>query len=328
MGELELTKTIIEFNNGDEIESFFLVKQSLVKISSKNKKYIDFTLMDKTGEINAKLWEVTDNDEKQYVNNTIIKVRGIISVYQGKLQLKINRIRLLKEEDGIKISDYVLVAPEEPKEMLMCIETYINNMSNEDIKRLTNRIVQDNRQKLLIYPAATKNHHSVAGGLLYHTKTMLLLGEQVCKIYDFLNKDLLYAGIILHDMAKIQEIDANDFGVASEYTTEGQLLGHIIMGIKNIDRVAREEDIDNEISMLLQHMVLSHHYEPEFGSPKKPQIPEGEILHMLDIIDARMYDMNKALGNTREREFSERVWSLENRKVYKANINIEEVQKI
>ncbi|WP_066503991.1 3'-5' exoribonuclease YhaM family protein [Abyssisolibacter fermentans] len=312
-----MKKTIIEFNNGDNIENFFLVKQASVRRSNNNKKYMDFTLMDKSGEINAKLWDITEKDELQYINNTLIKVRGSVSIWQGKLQLKINKIRLYIESDNIDIKDYVQTAPEESIDMFNCISSYIEKMKNQDIKKLTNRILSDNKDKLMFYPAATKNHHSIAGGLLYHTKTMLLLGEQVCNIYTFLNRDLLYAGVILHDMSKIQEIDATDLGVASEYTTEGQLLGHIIMGIKNIDRVAREEGIDAEISMLLQHMVLSHHYEPEFGSPKKPQIPEGEILHMLDIIDARMYDMNKALSNTKEMEFSEKIWSLDNRKIYK-----------
>lgn len=316
-----MRKTIIELKNGDEVEGFFLVKQALIKISTNNKKYIDFSLMDKTGEINAKLWDISMDDEEKFVSNTLIKVRGMISVWQGKLQLKINKIRLYNKEDGIDVTDYIQTAPEKSTDMLEFIQSYIDAMKNEDIKRLTNRIIKDNKEKLLIYPAATKNHHSVTGGLLYHTKTMLALAEMVCKVYTNLNKDLLYAGVILHDMAKIQEIDANDLGMASEYTTEGQLLGHIIMGIKNIDRVAREEDIDSEISLLLQHMVLSHHYEPEFGSPKKPQIPEGEVLHMLDVMDARMYDMKKALGNTKEGEFSDRIWSLENRRVYKQNLN-------
>jgi 3'-5' exoribonuclease len=146
---------------------------------------------------------------------------------------------------------------------------------------------------------------------------MLKAGEKLLEVYDFLNKDLLFAGIILHDIAKLDEIKANALGIASDYTMEGQLLGHIIQGIKRINNAARNTKLDPRIATLLEHMILAHHYEPEFGSPKRPMIPEAEILHYLDIIDARMFDMQKALGQVGEGEFSEKVWTLNNRKLYK-----------
>ncbi len=117
---------------------------------------------------------------------------------------------------------------------------------------------------------------------------MLQTGEAITKVYTELDTDLIYAGIILHDLAKIDEMNANNLGIVSEYSRDGQLLGHLIQGIKDIDRVARENNIDEEVVVVIEHMILSHHYEPEFGSPKKPMFPEAEVLHYIDIIDARI----------------------------------------
>ena len=138
----------------------------------------------------------------------------------------------------------------------------------------------------------------------------------MCSVYEFLNSDLIYAGVILHDLAKINEMDSNELGVVNDYTLEGSLLGHITQGIKEVEIVGRELGADKTTIVLLQHMILSHHYEPEYGSPVKPMIPEAEILHYLDIIDARMYDMKRVTNETEVGQFSERLWSLENRSVY------------
>lgn len=312
-------KKIVEFQNGDFIEGFFLIKSLEVKTSSNNKSYLDFILTDKTGEINGKLWDCTKEDENIYKQNQLIKIRGNVTEWQGKLQLRIARIRLVREEDNINIDDYVLSAPEEPQFMLDAILNYIDKIKNEDINKIVSYIINENRQKLLFYPAAKTNHHAVRSGLLYHILTMLRSAEKLSEVYTHLNTDLLFAGVILHDIAKLDEMEANELGIVSEYTSEGQLLGHIIQGVKKIDKIANELKVNREISMLLQHMVLSHHYEPEFGSPKRPMIPEAELLHYLDVIDSRMFDMQKALEGTKPGDFSEKIWVLHNRKVYNAN---------
>ena len=168
-----------------------------------------------------------------------------------------------------------------------------------------------------------KNHHSIRAGLLYHIVRMLYAGDKLSDIYDIVNKELLFAGIILHDIAKIEEYDANELGIVSDYNAEGQLLGHIIQGITMIDNAANYLGVDSEVALLLKHMILTHHYEPEYGSPKKPMIPEAEMLHYLDILDARMYDMEKALNKVEPSGFSEKVWTLDNRKIYKSKFNNE-----
>jgi len=229
----------------------------------------------------------------------------------------------VKEEDGIKIEDYIPSAPYSGEYLFNEVMKYIDRIKNEDLYQIVTYLVEMKKAKLLIYPAAMKNHHSIRSGLLYHIVRMLYAGDKLSDIYNIVNKELLFAGIILHDIAKIEEYDANELGIVSDYNAEGQLLGHIIQGITMIDNAANYLGIDSEIAMLLKHMILTHHYEPEYGSPKKPMIPEAEMLHYLDVLDARMYDMEKALSRVEPAGFSERIWSLDNRKIYKSKFNME-----
>lgn len=310
-------KKIKDFQAGDLVQNFFLVKAAEYKTASNHKSYLDLTLVDQTGEINAKLWDYSTETEPQYTANCLIRVRGVVSEWQNRLQLKIDKIRLTTAEDQLDIGDFVPAAPFSPEEMYAVIEKYMDKIRHPDIEKIVRILVTGNKEKLLLYPAAKQNHHAVRSGLLFHITTMLKMGEKVCEVYTGLNQDLLFAGIILHDIAKIAEMNASELGIVSEYTAEGELLGHIIQGIKMIDQTAVKTGANPEISLLLQHMILSHHYEPEFGSPKRPMIPEAEILHYLDIMDARMYDMERVLSKVEEQQFSDKVWLLNNRKLYK-----------
>ncbi|HCW05075.1 MAG TPA: CMP-binding protein [Clostridium sp.] len=315
---------INEFQQGKKIEGFYLVKSVDCKTTnSNNKKYLDFTLADKTGEINGKLWEVSAEEEKRYSANTLIKVRGTVLSWQNSLQLKIERIRPSTEEDKLDVSEFVPTAPFPAEEMYNFIKGFVDNMKNTDIQKIVSTMIEEKKEKIMYYPAAKKNHHAVRSGLLYHVSTMLKAAEKLCEVYTNLNKDLLYAGVILHDLAKIEEMDSSQLGIVSDYTVEGTLLGHIIQGIKNLELVGQRLGVDKEVVMLLQHMILSHHYEPEYGSPVKPMIPEAEVLHYLDIIDARIYDMTKVTKEIDGGSFSERLWSLENRRIYKPNLSNE-----
>lgn len=285
---------------------------------------MDLTLGDRTGEVNAKLWDLNNIDENLYRENMLIKVRGRIVQWQAQLQLNIERIRPVEDSDGVSIEDFVQSAPYDPQWMYNELLKYLEKIQHTEIYLIVQTILERKKEKLQYFPAAKSNHHSIRGGLLYHILTMLRAGEKMLEVYPHLNHNLLYAGILLHDIAKIDEMDANELGIVNDYRVEGKLLGHIIQGIKEIEQVGRDLGADPEVLMLLEHMVLTHHYEPEFGSPKKPLIPEAELLHYLDTIDARLYDIRTALSNTEEGNFSERVWSLDNRRLYRANIQGEE----
>ncbi len=317
-------KCIQEFAEGDRIQNFFIIKTLEIKINRNNKEYMDLTLGDRTGEVNAKLWDLNNIDENLYRENMLIKVRGRIVQWQAQLQLNIERIRPVEDSDGVSIEDFIQSAPYDPQWMYNELLKYLEKIQHTEIYLIVQTILERKKEKLQYFPAAKSNHHSIRGGLLYHILTMLRAGEKMLEVYPHLNHNLLYAGILLHDIAKIDEMDANELGIVNDYRVEGKLLGHIIQGIKEIEQVGRDLGADPEVLMLLEHMVLTHHYEPEFGSPKKPLIPEAELLHYLDTIDARLYDIRTALSNTEEGNFSERVWSLDNRRLYRANIQGEE----
>jgi 3'-5' exoribonuclease len=317
-------KKISEFLVDDRIEGFYVIKSIEYKTASNGNKFIDITLSDDTGEVNAKLWDCKD-DDMIFIQNNLVKIRGDIVEWQGKKQIRIAKMRYANEEDGISIEDLVQSAPYKPEAMYNTVLDYIDTIQNEDIKKIVKHILYENKEKIIYYPAAKQNHHAIRSGLLYHILRMLMTAERLVEVYPNVNRDLVFAGVILHDIAKLDEMDANELGIVSEYTVEGQLLGHIIQGIKSIDRTAKLLEIDNEVSMLLQHMILSHHYEAEFGSPKKPMIPEAELLHYIDIIDARMYDMEKALSSVNSNEFTDKIWSLDNRKLYKTSLEYQTI---
>ena len=314
-------KQITEFKPGDDIQGFFLIKDVEVKTTTTNKAYLDMILMDQTGEINAKLWDATVATTQTFEKDSIVKVKGSVSLWQNRNQLKVFKLRAATEEDAVKLEDYVPSAPWKPEKMLEDIMVYVDQINNPDIQKLVRLLIEEKHEKLLYYPAAKSNHHAIRSGLLYHILRMLQTGEAILKVYTELDSDLIYSGIILHDLAKIDEMNANNLGIVSEYSRDGQLLGHLIQGIKDIDRVARENNIDEEVVVVIEHMILSHHYEPEFGSPKKPMFPEAEVLHYIDIIDARIYDMNRVLGQVDEGSFSEPVWVLDRRRLYKSSFN-------
>jgi len=303
---------------GEEVTGFFLVKAKNVKTSSANKPYIDFTFQDITGEVNAKLWDAKGDIETLYNPGTVVKVQASVTQWQQSVQLKIIKIRAAEPADNVDYDLFIPTAPIDAETMLNEILFFIDKMENEALKKLVLAVLDIYKPKLMFYPAAKSNHHAIKSGLLYHIIRMLRSGDALCEVYKNVNRDLVFAGVILHDMEKINEMSATEAGVVEDYTMEGQLLGHIIMGIKKIDQIGRELGIDPELSLLVQHMILSHHYEPEFGSPKKPMIPEGEMLHYLDMLDARMYDMNKVLKDQPEETFTDPVFVLDRRRMYKS----------
>lgn len=304
-----------------EVTDFFMIKSAGIKVGSNKKQYFDVLLGDKTGEVSSKKWDIAEAEIPMLQNmkeGDIIKVRALVTDWNGQTQLRIGRIRPANTEDQLDLADFIKAAPEQSQDMYDFIYQAADNMKDQDLRALCTRLLSENHDKLMYYPAASKNHHAEYGGLLYHVKRMLMTGMAVCDIYPILNRDLVAAGVILHDIEKLNEIMSNQYGISPGYSFEGQMLGHIIQGIKLLDRVTAELNFPREKALMLEHMILSHHYEPEFGSPKKPLFPEAEVLHYLDVLDARMFDMEDALNGVEPGGFSDRIWTLDNRRIYKA----------
>jgi 3'-5' exoribonuclease len=311
---------ISQLRTGETLTDFYMVKAITIKVGSNRKKYLDVLLADKTGEVSGKKWDIVDEEmdglSKIEVGN-IAKIAAVVNEWNGMKQFRINKIRKGQKEDGTELSDYIKTAPEPPEEMYAYLMGKAKALNDEDLNKLCVKKLEEHKEKLMYYPAASKNHGAEMGGLLWHIKRMAMLGDKACDVYTFLDRDMLIAGVILHDMEKMTEINSNEYGISDGYSFEGQLLGHITQGVKVLDREMDELDFPYEKKIMVEHMILSHHYEPEYGSPKRPLFPEAEMLHYLDMIDARLFDFEDALSKTEPGEFSDRVWTLENRRLYK-----------
>ena len=311
---------ISELRTNQEFVSYFIVKTVAVKVGSNKKAYLDLLLADKTGEISAKKWDIADEELpglQKIKEGSVIKVKALVTEWNGMKQLRVSRIRQTSAEDNSVMMDYIKAAPEDAEEMYGYIRGKAEAFCDIDLRNICLKLLDDNREKLMYYPAAQKNHHAEMAGLLYHVKRMLMMAERACEVYTNLNRELVMAGVILHDMEKINEIESNELGISTGYSFEGKMLGHLIQGVKTIDRLASQFGVSKEKAVMLEHMILSHHYEPEFGSPKKPLFPEAEMLHYLDMIDAKMFDMQEAVEKTEPGHFSDRVWTLDNRTIYR-----------
>ncbi|MBQ5810149.1 MAG: HD domain-containing protein [Clostridia bacterium] len=298
------------------VEGFFLVAACSVKMTKKAQPYLDMVLCDPTGEINAVFWEYDPEIHGEFNVNTLVKIRGNVSQYNGSDQLRIERIRRTSEADGISISDFVPSTEIAGDVLYNAICEIVESFEDTQLKDLCRAILSEEKEHLLFWPAAFKLHHAVRGGLLYHTLSVARLCESICKIYPFIRRDLLLSGAILHDIGKVWEFQVGEAGIANDYSIKGNLLGHLYMGALKIDSVAKQLGVDEEKSLLVQHMLISHHGDPEFGAAVRPMFIEAEVLSQLDCLDATIYEMGSAIAGVNAGEFTGRQWALDNRKLY------------
>ena len=280
--------------------------------TSKGSKYLSLTLQDSTGTIEAKKWEVAPGDESVLAVKKVVAVEGYPLIYnQSQLQFKLTDVEPVT---NYKEEDLILDAPVDRKSLEERFLSYIDAIGDEEIKTIVTEIVNNNYEKLLLHPAAKTNHHEYAGGLLHHEVSMLDLARSIATLYPSINKDLLFGGIILHDLGKIIELSGP---IATEYTVKGKLIGHISIIQTAIIEAAKKHNITSETVTLLQHMVLSHHGKLEYGSPVLPVILEAEVMYQIDNIDSKIVMINKALKDVEVGGNSARVMGLDGRSFYK-----------
>lgn len=313
-------------DNKGLVDGYCLIKSIDKKTSAKGDTYLDITLGDSDGEINAKLWRYVEDLHGEYAVNEIVKIRGTISPYNNVDQLKIERIRHVTTADNVNVEDFIKTADYSGEQMYSEIYNIADNFKDSDLRLIVTKILADNRLSLLYWPAAFKLHHAIRGGLLLHTLSIVRLAQSICKIYTFVDCELLISGAILHDIAKISEYNVTETGIATGYSNQGNLLGHLAMGAMVIDKYAESLNINKKTAMLLEHMVLSHHGEPEFGAAVRPMFIEAELLSELDLMDSRIYEMKEAVLSTAEDDFSAKIWAMDNRKLFnhsRTNLNNE-----
>ena len=312
---------INELKKGDKFLGYLFIKSQVVKTASNGSRYFNMALSDDLFDtIEAKMWNVKPVDEDQFVTGKLVAINGTVQDYNGHLQLIINKIRLTNEGDRVDVANYIKSAPVSFEKMYGELIETCEAFENPQLSELILTILENKKQLLTYVPAAKSFHHAIRGGLLYHTWSMLRLGKAITPLYPFLNADLVYAGIMLHDLGKTVEMNADENGVVTDYSKEGKLLGHIVTQIVDIENIGRELGTDPELLLLLKHMVLSHHYEPEYGSPVRPMFPEAELLHHIDIIDARMNAMEAVQTNITPGSFSEKVWALDQIQMYRSGL--------
>lgn len=300
---------------GDNFEGFMLIKNVTKGLASNSQPFLTLFLSDDTGTIETKLWGVSDQEVETYTTETIVHVIGVVSEYRGAIQLNTSRIRTASPEDNIQVIDLLEKAPESADSLRNEILQIILHMENPFLKQITQTFMHRYNKEFFVYPAAANLHHAFVSGLAYHTVSMLRIGKLLCDIYPELNRELLYAGIILHDIGKIHEYTSV---IDSTTTLNGTLLGHIPIMVAEIKEIAGELQMDErEEITILQHMVLSHHGKPEWGSSKTPLIREAEVLHHIDNIDAKINMLNKVISKTEPGAFTEKMYALEGRSFYK-----------
>ncbi|MCQ2457462.1 MAG: HD domain-containing protein [Clostridia bacterium] len=304
--------TVSQFEKDNNYEGFLLVRYAERKIDSKGRYYVDMNLGDKSGEINCKYWN--SSAEAPEVGK-VVKVRGTVQEFNGRLQFRIAEIRLKEEDDEVDMRLLAVSAPEPAEDMRAEIEETVDAFTSAKLKKLVSEMLKEAGPMLEYYPAAQRMHHAERSGLLHHTISMLRLAKAMLPVYPFLNADLLYAGVILHDLGKIDEMKSDEFGNVTDYTRDGQLLGHLVKGVAKLEKTAERLGIDDETVILLEHMLLSHHGESDYGSPKPPMFPEAEALHWLDMTDARLNTMQGVEERTQPGTFSEKITGLD-RRVY------------
>lgn len=308
-------KNIADLAVGDHTDGFYILKTAQSKMASNGRPFLAASLADVTGVIEAKVWDyagpIGAGDEGK-----VVKIRGEVSEYRGVKQCGVSAIRLAEEHDGYDVSRLVSTAPIDPEQCMAELARMVGSIEDEDYRRLSEEMLRRHVKELKCIPAAKSVHHDGVGGLLMHTANMLRLADFASGQYaDTVDRSLLLAGTLLHDFAKEREFHFSALGLVTEYSVEGELLGHLVMGAQEIAETAKELGIAEEKSVLLQHMLLSHHGEPQFGAAVRPAIAESELLSIIDLLDSRMEIYRKAHLETPEGAFSQKIFALD-KKIY------------
>ncbi|MCL2671587.1 MAG: HD domain-containing protein [Clostridiales bacterium] len=313
MGRMRLLRGVAS----GQVEGFCLIKSVAIRQNVKGVDYLDLVLMDVDGECIAKLWDYNVHSQGAFAAEDLVKVRATINIYKDAEQLKIERIRHAMEEE-CNLSDLLPGAPLNMEDAFDELLELAEGFGNKGLREITRTLLTENRERFKRYPAAVKLHHATIGGLLHHTLAVTHLAQSFADLYPQLNRELLLAGAMLHDIGKLTEMDVGSLGLAGGYTAQGQLLGHIQIGANLVLQTAERVSASGETAMLLAHLLLSHHGTAEFGSPKLPMVPEADILALCDLADARMYEFFSALDGVSPGGFSEKQWALDNRQIYQA----------
>ena len=320
---VEYNKSINAMTPGDEIEGYYILKSANPKVAANGKPFLTGALSDRTGTMELKVWDyagpLTAADE-----GTVVKVRGTVGEYRGTAQFTAARIRQAAQEDPVDVSALVPTAPIDCGAAMEDLRRAAASITDPDYRAVAEAMLEAHGETL---PINTKPFGSLINqvlpvrvnteGLLMHTANMVKIADFLAGMYpETIDRSLLLTGTLLHDMAKAQEFVFSQLGLATDYSIKGQLLGHLVMGAQDAAETAARLGVPEEKSVLLQHLILSHHGEPEFGAAVRPLCAEAELLSLIDAVDSRMEIYRETYDTMEPDTFSPRIFALE-KKVFR-----------
>ncbi len=295
------TRFVEDLQADEKVTDFFLVQTKDVRLKKSGDPYLSLVLSDRTGRVDAKMWDDIEDVVDTFGSGDFVKVAGFVQIYRMKPQITIQRLRTADESE-VRISDYLPHTKKNIDEMFAALKARVATFENADLKRLLESFLNDEEvaERFKRAPAAKSMHHASIGGLLEHVTSLMGLAELVGGHYDFIDVELLQTGVVLHDLGKIYELR---YERTFQYTDEGQLLGHISIVLRLLDRKCAElPDFPPKLKTLVEHLILSHHGKYEFGSPKLPSFPEALLLHYLDDTDSKLESMRASIAAYREED--------------------------
>ncbi len=304
---------ISELSDGMHFAGQLLVGNSSKCVNNVGANYLNLELRDSSGNINGKKWDVSLDDESVFAIGNVVYIEGEVLKYKENLQIKVLSGVLVSPME-IDTARFIKQPPVPKEELVKRFNKYVESIQNEDCKKILDYLIKRLSPNLFEYPAAVSVHHDYASGLLMHTVSMADIAEFLVKQYPNVDRDILITGILLHDMGKTIEFEGP---IVYKYSLTGKLLGHITIMVSEIRRAAEGLKITSEVPLLLEHMVLSHHGYPEFGSAVMPMTQEALMLSLIDNLDSKIVIVQKALENVNPGEFSQKVFPLDNRIIYK-----------
>ena len=317
---------IDQLRDGDSLDEIYLASDKQLRLNRKGAPYVQLMLRDRSGGLSARMWNAGDNVFRSFENGDYVRTEGKVQLFEGSLQAILTHIERV-EEEKVEVGDFLPHTEFDVVKLLDKLRGFLLKLSNPHIRALAECFLIDDAfvRGFCACPAGVKLHHATVGGLLEHTVTMMEIADRLIPFYPGVDRDLLLMGVFLHDAGKTRELT---YGRAFGYSDEGQLIGHITMGVEMLNEKAERvpdllgEPIPRETLVRLKHMILSHHGTLEYGSPKVPMTPEAMLLHAIDLMDTRMH---MALRDLRDDRNNQTAWTPYNptlqRRFYKGGAN-------
>jgi len=295
-----------QLTDGETIDEVYLVSEKQLRANRNGNLYIQLELRDRTGAISARLWNAGEQLFRSFEEGDFLQIKGKAQLFQGALQIILSRLDKV-ESEKVELADFLPRTEHDVSKLLERLRGMLLKMSNPHLRALIECFLMDEKfvEGFCKVPAGVRNHHAYLGGLLEHVVQLLDVGDRLLPLYPQLDRDLLLTGIFLHDVGKVRELS---YGRVFSYTDEGQLIGHLVIGVEMLNEKAAQvpdltgEPFPAEMLLRLKHMILSHHGTYEFGSPKLPMTPEAIALHHLDNLDAKVHSFTRDIRDDRNQE--------------------------